>query len=462
MRGFGFVVLTAALSGCSLTAAGGLTECETSADCGDDRVCTEGYCLPLPTGCGQSFGSQAADAIPIGALLPISTSTQGTGGVDESEVQGLNAIVLALEEVNQRGVGGRQFALHLCDTAFDTDRTKRQAQWLVEEKKVVAVMTAGSSQTLAASTVTLPAGVLTMSSSATAPELTSLPDTYGGSSVGLLWRTAPSDAIQGKVIANLLQEATRFPIVEKVGIIYLDDPYGQGLFNVVTEQLKGKKQTQAAFYSRRGDIAAAVAQINAFDPDVTLLVGFEDDAERIIAAAAQTPNLSRASGHRWFFSDSMKDAGLLESPAVRAEVEGTFGTAPAQGAGAAFDSFRSRFMVRYNNVDPSNFSYTSHSYDSMYLFALAAAYAQGQGGQVTGVKMAEGLTMVSSGATELELTPTNFTAAAAELAAGRSINVVGASGNLDFDAAGEAASPIELWVVEGSDFRTVENIPPPP
>jgi branched-chain amino acid transport system substrate-binding protein len=464
MRTPGLLLLALALSGCSLTAAGGLTECESSADCGEDSVCTEGFCLPLPSGCGQRLGSTDPDAIPIGAVLPISTSSAGPdAGVDESEVQGLNAISLALEEVNQRGVGGKEFVLHLCDTAFDPERTKTQARWLVEDRKVVAMLTAGSSQTLAATSVTLPAGVLTMSSSATSPELTAVQDTQSGAvAPGLLWRTSPSDLIQGKVIANLLTSDARFSSALKVGILYLDDPYGQGLFTVITERLKGKKTTQAAFYSQRGDVTAAVAQMNTFDPDITVLVGFEDDARRIIQAATLQPNLKRESGHRWFFSDSVKDVGILDDATVRAQVDGTFGTAPAQGAGAAFDSFRSRFMTRFSNVDPSNFGYTSHSYDSMYLFALAAAYAQGQGGQVTGAKMAEGLTKLSTGTTKLELTPTNFTPASTELAAGRSLNVEGASGSLDFDDAGEAASPIELWVVEGTGFRKVENIPPPP
>jgi branched-chain amino acid transport system substrate-binding protein len=464
MRTLGFLILAVSLSGCSLTAAGGLTECESSADCGTDQVCTEGFCLPLPNGCGQRLGSTDPGAIPIGALLPISTTAAGPdAGVDESEVQGLNAITLALEEVNQRGVAGKQFTLHLCDTAFDPERTKVQAKWLVDEKKVVAMLTAGSSQTLAATTVTLSKGVLTMSSSATSPELTSVQDTQNGTvPTGLLWRTSPSDAIQGKVIANLLTNDPRFNTVQKVGIIYLDDPYGQGLFNVVSERLKGKKTTAAAFYSRRGDVSAALSQMNTFDPDMTVLVGFEDDARRIIQAAASQPNLRKDSGHRWFFSDSVKDAGLLDDATVRAQVEGTFGTAPAQGAGAAFDSFKSRFMTRFKNVDPSNFSFTSHAYDSMYLFALSAAYAQGQGGAVTGAKMAEGLTKLTAATAPVQLTPTNFTPASTDLAAGRAINVEGASGGLEFDAAGEAPSPIELWVIEGTNFRTVENIAPPP
>ena len=69
------------------------------------------------------------------------------------------------------------------------------------DKKVAAVLTAGSSQTLEAAKVTMPKGVLAMSYSASSPELTALPDTNGGAT-GLVWRTSPSDAIQGRVIAD--------------------------------------------------------------------------------------------------------------------------------------------------------------------------------------------------------------------------------------------------------------------
>ena len=37
----------------------------------------------------------------------------------------------------------------------------------------------------------------------------------------------------------------------------------------------------------------------------------------------------------------------------------------------------------------------------------------------------------------------------------------GASGPLDFNEAGEAAAPVELWQVSGNNFVTIENIPAP-
>jgi branched-chain amino acid transport system substrate-binding protein len=453
-----FCLLTALLSGCSLTTAGGLSECETSADCNSDQVCTDNYCLPQPLGCGTRYGElNAPNAVQIGAVLPLSLSATDPGqGKDESEEQGLNAILLALEEINQRGADTRRIILNVCDTAADVTRTRQQTEWLVSEKKIAALLTTGSSQTLAAAEVTLPHGVLTMSSTATSPELTTRePNT----SVGLLWRTSPSDAIQGQAIATLLA-SPEYTAVKKVGILYLDDPYGQGLFNVITEQLERKtsKEVQAFSYPRKtSNILGPVTQLDTFNPDLTVVVGFEDDVSRILHAAQDRPNLKPGAGHQWFFTDSVKDAALLDDATVAAAIQNAYGTAPAQGAGLAFKAFQSRFFSRYEK-DPSAYSFTSHSYDSMYLLGLAVAYAQGQGGQVTGLKMAEGLTHVSGPGPSVQMTSTNFIELSGKLASGNSVNVEGASGSLEFDAAGESPSPIELWQVKDNKFVRVKTL----
>ena len=238
---------TLLLAGCSFTTASGLSECETSAECGNDMVCSNNFCLPQPAGCGQRYGDLSADAVQIGAALPISLTTAPNSAKDASEEAGLNAILLALSEINDRGAAGKKLALNVCDTAADPVLTSKQTEWLVNERKIVALLTAGSSQTLAAAAITLPANVLTMSSSATSPELTRRED---NTKLGLLWRTAPSDAIQGKVIANLLLNDAEFSAVQRVGILYLDDAYGQGLFNVITEQLGTRRTTRAIPYAR--------------------------------------------------------------------------------------------------------------------------------------------------------------------------------------------------------------------
>ena len=62
-------------TGCSFTTAAGL-DCETNEDCGIDQLCTQKVCLPLPVGCKDTpYGSNKPNAIRMGALLPIHTST---------------------------------------------------------------------------------------------------------------------------------------------------------------------------------------------------------------------------------------------------------------------------------------------------------------------------------------------------------------------------------------------------
>src|SRR5207248_5622566 len=110
------------------------------------------------------FGSDAADAILIGAALPLSFD----GKLDEDgQQQLLNAARLALDEINQRdGVAGRRFALRVCDNSGDIARLREQVTWLVAEEKVPALITSWSSHTLASVNVTIPRGVVTITGEA--------------------------------------------------------------------------------------------------------------------------------------------------------------------------------------------------------------------------------------------------------------------------------------------------------
>jgi branched-chain amino acid transport system substrate-binding protein len=143
------------------------------------------------------------------------------------------------------------------------------------------------------------------------------------------------------------------------------------------------------------------------------------------------------------------------------ELDGTPGIEPATGEGAESASFHSRFQSRFLR-DAANQTYASHRYDAVYLLALAAAYAAGRDGQgrLTGARMAEGLTHLSSGP-RFSLTPEQFTAAKARLQRGESIDVEGASGALDFDeATGEAKNSFQLWRISGGGFVEDRRLAP--
>jgi branched-chain amino acid transport system substrate-binding protein len=105
-------------------------------------------------------------------------------------------------------------------------------------------------------------------------------------------------------------------------------------------------------------------------------------------------------------------------------------------------------------------SFTSNSFDAAMLLAIAAQWATGPGSTLDGVHMATALTHVSSGQL-VPLDPAHFTVAASEMAAGRDINVEGASGHLDFNpTTGEAPAAIEVWRVADGGFTTEAVVTP--
>jgi branched-chain amino acid transport system substrate-binding protein len=103
------------LAACSFTTASSFNECDQTSDCASGRVCSQHFCVAVD--CKESYGAtDAGDAIVLGAAIPF-TSPGGTE--DQSERADFQAAVLALDEVNQRGIGGRKLALYACDTASD-------------------------------------------------------------------------------------------------------------------------------------------------------------------------------------------------------------------------------------------------------------------------------------------------------------------------------------------------------
>lgn len=476
MRALGMMTLGMALltSGCSFTTAGGLSECVTSSDCGTNSVCTAGFCLPQPAGCGQVVGAtSAANTIALGALVPLTNRS----GNAEIEQQRLNGLKLALDEVNAlEGVGGRQFVMYVCDTQADVETAKTQARWLVNDKQAVAVFSAGSAQTIGISSITIPKGVLLMSHTATSAAFTSLEDKNGGT-VGLVWRTTPSDALQGRVIADVLRGTTvindpgvTFTPPNKVGVAYVNDTYGQGLYSALLDRLT-TKTLDGAQYERGGDVTGAVTRLVNFKPDLTVLAGFTEDNARLLPQAA-TAGVSVTNNNRWFLTDASKDPTLLTSlGSNKNEIVGAYGTAPASARpnDSTYKLFADRFNTAYK-VDPGQFSFTAHAYDAMYAVTLGAAYAVGNDlanpQAVTGTRIAEGLTKMTPAAGQTvnsyQLGPVQFTGARDELRQGKVINVRGASGDLDFNSdTGEAPSPYELFKVESSGFRTLQLITPP-
>ena len=442
------VVVALCASSCSFITATGFEECASDSECGPASACVRRYCLPLPAACSRTEGAfDAGDRIPLGALVPLTAD----GTVSERELIRLEAMQLALREANSKGgLGHRQFALFTCNVLDTDEAVKAKTEWLIANLEVAALFSSGSSRTrwMAVDDVRVDAGTFIMSANSTSTSLISLHQTYGN-----VWRVAPPDTQQARVIRSLVSESVDAGAA--VSIIYEKSDYGDGLELYLQDEL-----TRAGFpvalvdYQPPLDAARATTAAGRLGvgPGATVMVGFPGDVALLATAAATVHGLTPGAGHRWFLSDAAKDPAILTA-ATKPLLEGAVGTAPAQSKGLAFLNFRDSFQNTFG-ADPTAYSFTAHSYDAMWLTLAATAWASREGGAVTGPRMGEGMSHLASGPSE-QLLGANWLDLSLKLSGGTSVDVEGSSGPLVFDVeAGAPASQYEVWTVTDGGIGT--------
>ena len=170
--------------------------------------------------------------VPMEQLDPLIVGNLNgfTGPLSEFATPLRNAVALAASHVNRAGgVQGASMLIVSRDTAVNPVQGVDSARALVDVENAVAIVGALSSGvTIAvASSVTIPQERVLISGASTAPSITVLEDN------DFVFRTTPSDAAQGVVLANLAIEEG----YKTAGIIYLNNAYGEGLAGPVREDI---------------------------------------------------------------------------------------------------------------------------------------------------------------------------------------------------------------------------------
>lgn len=510
-------VATVALSGCMLgnINADACTDdaaCEQSfglgSACGPDGYCSEPASCTTSVECRAQFGFGATcdgsgcvlaspdprcalsepdelafelpgrlgDRILLGGLFAIDT--------DKHRVRA-DAARLAIREINNiaGGISGRELGLLLCnndadgDSSTDPEETEELTEYLAGTLGVPVILgpTASSSAIAAINRVVqqaLPTAFV--SPSATSSQLTDHPDRLGAGDLhGLFWRTCPSDALQGKVLARVVagREST-VPVtpdsLQEVVVLYQNDAYGSGLqleFRTEFEGLSSSHSvTGISFEADQSDLETAVANAAAAAPEAVVIIS--SDATRTVSVLELAAEDGALSGAQYFLTDGSKDASVLLSstltPQAQALVDAAIGTAPASPTGTAYNVFRDDLQNQFG-ADASQYSFVAHSYDAAYVGAYGIVYGVSMAEDFDGTEVADGLSRLSEGANEVAVGSTQFSTAVTELSQGRSIDIRGTSGPLDFDAAtGEAPGDIEVWGVDTAgapkEFQTFTTV----
>ncbi len=281
------------------------------------------------------------------------------------------------------------------------------------------------------------AEVVMVSPSNTSPQFTKM------DKKGFYARTAPSDLLQGDVLASLLLEDG----VESISIISRADAYGRGLAEATASAFEAGGGVIKNIVYHAPDATEFNSEVTAVgkgSPDAIVGILFPATGCGVLQPAFEQGLLDTP----WYMTDGVKDAGLASLCNLGTALDGMKGTAPGSAAGEAFDAFSAAY-AEVSADGAGTFIFAPQAYDAVMLMAISAA-ANG----VTGPEIASGLVAASSGGEKC------IGVACIELAAnGVDVDYVGASGEIELNEAGDpTAATYDIWTTEGDTNPVLKSV----
>ena len=226
---------------------------------------------------------------------------------------------LAFKEASDSGslLGGKKIEVIRADsTCVDSAAATAAAEGIISQG-VAAIMGADCSGVTGAiaSNVAVPNGVVMISPSATSPGLTTLDDK------GYFFRTAPSDARGGQILADITKDRK----IKSVAISYTNNDYGKGLADSIEANFKaagGTVTLNASHEDGKGDYGAEVAALAQAGGEILVVAGYLNDGGKGIIMAA----LDTGAFDMFYLPDGMIGDSLPED--IGPDLDGSIGAVP--------------------------------------------------------------------------------------------------------------------------------------
>lgn len=404
----------------------------------------------------------ALEPVKIGAI----GSTSGALATFGISLQ--KAVRLAQEQVNAAGgvFDGRPLELVVVDSASDPETAAALAANLIDEGVAAVVGPETSGQSTAVLDVVAAASIPMVSCCATSTELAG----RNSAGSGFFFRTAPSDALQGKALAFIAKNGVddaaadlSFAACPQVAFFARKDSYGEGFQEVFDANYTGQtvSGSTAAIVATgtfpnadpsQAEIDAAsaafVSEINANASVGTELCivfvtfGFE--------GARLAGNIERAlaggpldGGYHYLTGDGAQETAFLQEitsapSSLRTKL---LGTVPFHATSPAYDQFVTAFSARHGEMPGA---YSSQAFDTLFVTALAISKAR----STDGIEVQNALFSVSGRDGGVRFDGGNFFGEiAARVLKGDDVDYIGPSGDLTFDAFGDVQGDYVLWQV---------------
>jgi branched-chain amino acid transport system substrate-binding protein len=349
--------------------------------------------------------------------------------IPDNVKSGLEIIAVKwIDQVLQVALERRPVPLSDEEVAAAAAAATAAAERLVTSDQVAAIIGGDCSGVTGAilQNVARPNGIVMISPSATSPALSTAEDD------GLFFRTAPSDAREGEIAADIMTERG----IKTAALTYTNNDYGKGLAEAIAtafEAKGGKITISAAHEDGKADYTAEVGALAAAGGDILIVAGYLDQGGvGVIRAALDTGAFSLFELPGGMIGDNL-------TAALGTSIDGSFGQVAgtdAPGMKILGDSSGGKFDV--------NSPYTPESYDAAALIMLAMQAA----GSSKSVDFAPKIMELANAPGE-KIYPGELAKALELIKAGTDIDYVGASA-VELVGSGESAGNYrEIDVTDG-------------
>ncbi|MDQ1606675.1 MAG: branched-chain amino acid transport system substrate-binding protein [Microbacteriaceae bacterium] len=372
-------------------------------------------CTPEPTPVPTRKAVPAVLAKGDG-ILRIGTEFPTTGAsafIGPAQAAGVE---VAVREINSAGgVLGKPVEVLHRDSG-DAPTTVLETSFADLVSKKIDVLVGPSSSVLVERLVpkAVAAGVAMISPAATSPVLSTLNDS------GLLFRTIPSDSLEGTALAGLVVKKKG----TKVALVYFGDDSGKAINGALAKNVVKAGGTLVAaqqFDGTTKDLAGAVAAVAKAKPDAVVLASPFSAMEQNKTLLTQLSAAGLGGAKLWLTSGDLADYSQALPAGLLTGVNGILEGAEPNAA----------FAARVKAADPAvtDIRYSAEAYDATILAALAATVAKND----SGAAVAAALPGVSSGGIKC----LSYGECLDVLKTQNDIDYDGVSGPIGFSAAGD-------------------------
>jgi branched-chain amino acid transport system substrate-binding protein len=397
-------------------------------------------------GTTRSAAGRCAFNLKVGDVLPFTGGLAAYGANLDQAVR----VGIALDNAALKADGlSKQIKITLVGSedgqTMATAAVEATTKLVKSDHANVIIGEMASAATIAmAQSVTIPNHIVQISPTSSAPQISTIPDN------GYLWRTYPSDTLQGKVLAGAVIDAFGKGATVNVGA--RNDAFGtalKALFVQKFTKLGGKIGVNISWNPDQANFDSEMGQLVSGNPKGWVIIDFPETFQKYVASLVRS---GKWDASRTFMTEALRNTSVLDP--IGTPVVGLRGTAASAAGGPAGASFATYWKNHVKGAKPyTGFEGTAlDAVDVAFLAAMKACSA-------SPAKIKANLIPIS-GPPGVKVTYLQMAKAIKLLRAGKKVNYEGAFSPVDFDKNGDIGSAVyEVWKYTGpGNIETLKTI----